>query len=1463
VEKPVALRYLFGPVESSFSNEQLQRLRAEGECLSFGGPGTDLPLQPDDSTWEQFAARLPSGWAPDFVALWLNYTVVPDFLWSAPVPLVGLAPDWNLLWHAQRRLLPRCDAVVSDAPGVILMGHHGIRHALPGVLFGCPDSFLTQPPAASERDIHILFVGNTHPAVQVERLPWLARIARLGDRWNVVVTSGVYGAEYRALLARSRIVFNRSLRGEFNQRVAETLASGALLFQEVGNREVESCLQMGRDYVAYEDATLEARLEHYLRHEEERLAIARAGQARAAEVTFTAQWRTIVGAIQGSWPTLQRRLSQRPRPTVDELLTDRVWQGLSSTSADPPLLLELESALRYQADDPTLLAGSALAHYWANRSGRAVRPEGLQHAIECLDRALRLVPGHPLLGLGLAEALAALGQREPAVLVASQTLAALDRDQPLARPFWDVPPFAPIFDHFRVQWERAAWQGGSAGLLGEVLAKREVLRWRLHGLLAELAEGEAGLEHAYEEALTRPDLPVSRATLGCALARAGRFHHALPHLRAAVLGNPWDAQALRALHGVLHEVGDGVAAGRVAQEARRLHAAAPRLLPAQPWTNSEEEIPEHRRNEPVRVVWEGAFRAAHSLALVNHNLTDRLGVLGHSIARLPAGPEDAPARQASAESSGTEVEVHVSHFWPARTTPPEKGRWVFYQPWEFGSIPRLWVETLAPRVDEFWVPSHFVRDCCLQGGLHPDLVHVVSPGTDPQRFHPDAEPTLLPGRRAFAFLFVGATIHRKGIDLLLEAYARAFRPDEDVCLVIKDVAARTVYRGQTAEGLIQRYQSSGRTAPILHLTDDWTDERLAGLYAACDCLVLPYRGEGFGLPIIEAMATARPVIVPAHGPALEICAEDTAYFVPARTVRLPEAKVGDLELVAPGWFGEVDVDSLRATLRHVHDHRDEARARGQVGRARVLGRWTWDHSVAAVERRLRVLAERPARRQGRSASGRPWLECTSPPLLETIPTDLLLRARQAKVTLCLIVRNEETNLRACVEPLLDLFDEIIINDTGSTDGTVPLAKSLGSKVKVIENRWQDSFSVARNQCLEAAAGDWIFWMDADDRLDAENIQKLAHLFASLKPEMVGYTMRCLCLPDQERGQATLVDHLRLFPNRPGVRWEFRVHEQILPALNEQGAQHCWTDIVIHHTGYQDPALRRRKLDRDRALLELELRDRPDHPYALFNLGSILQELGQHRQAIPVLRRSLERSDPGDSIVRKLYALLAGSHRALGERDVALSACRAGLRLIPDDSELLFLQGQTQLESGDAAGAVRSLLALVEGQPALHFGSRDPSLRGQRGRQLLAEALASAGDAAGAEEQYRRVLGENPTAVGAWRGLGRLLIQQGRWLDVERAAAELERLGDEVGNAIVLGRSLLARKEFAAARTLLEGTVGRHPAAVGAWVTLSYVLLQEGRDLRAAEGVLLKILELDPGDDEARSNLNVLRRSLRR
>ena len=470
-------RYLFGPVTADFADQNLRRQRTSGECLTFDPAGaTDLAIRPG-GTWTAVTERLPPGWQPDFVALYLPYTVIPECLWSAPVPRIGLAADWNLLWHDYRRSLPACDLILTDVAGVEVMAREGIAHAQAFNIFGCERAYLEPPLEEKPRDIDVLFVGNLHPAVQRERLPWLGRLARLGDHRRVAIHTGVFGAEYRDLLRRARIVFNRSIRGECNRRAFEAAATGALLFQEAGNLETPAYFTDRRECVYYDNDNLLDLLEYYLDHEDERLAIAEAAHRRAAHYSFEDQWQTFIESK--AWKIQTRRQGEEE--------TRR--KAPVPTSLSPCLPLSLSSCLPFSLS-PALPRNEAIEH-------------------------------------------------------ARRTLALIDRGDPISPATLDGGAYPPAFDFFRVEWERAAWTN-AGDPRREADAKRQLLRWRLHSLLAELTQETA---HYYEAALARPDLAPTQAALGCALARSGRLPDAVAHLRQALEQNPFDVQAARSLQG--------------------------------------------------------------------------------------------------------------------------------------------------------------------------------------------------------------------------------------------------------------------------------------------------------------------------------------------------------------------------------------------------------------------------------------------------------------------------------------------------------------------------------------------------------------------------------------------------------------------------------------------------------------------------------------------------------------------------------------------------------------------------------------------------------------------------------------------------------------------------------------------------------------------------------------------------
>ena len=259
------------------------------------------------------------------------------------------------------------------------------------------------------------------------------------------------------------------------------------------------------------------------------------------------------------------------------------------------------------------------------------------------------------------------------------------------------------------------------------------------------------------------------------------------------------------------------------------------------------------------------------------------------------------------------------------------------------------------RVDEVWEYSRSVRDCYLEAGVPPEQAHVIPLGVDPEVFRPGLDPLPLASGPSICFLFVRGTIFRKGIDLLLTAFTRAFQPADNVGLVIKDMGSKSFYRGQTAEAEVAELRERGY--PVEYFDRDLSETELAGLYAACVFLVHPFRGEGFALPVVEAMACGLPVIVTGAGPALDYATIETAYLIPARRGEFAECRVGDLETIGRPWLYEPDMDSLVELLKRVASDRAGARAKGMAASEHIRSHFTWKQTVDAAERRLLAVIE--------------------------------------------------------------------------------------------------------------------------------------------------------------------------------------------------------------------------------------------------------------------------------------------------------------------------------------------------------------------------------------------------------------------------------------------------------------------------------------------------------------------------
>jgi glycosyltransferase involved in cell wall biosynthesis len=339
----------------------------------------------------------------------------------------------------------------------------------------------------------------------------------------------------------------------------------------------------------------------------------------------------------------------------------------------------------------------------------------------------------------------------------------------------------------------------------------------------------------------------------------------------------------------------------------------------------------------------GSFGSSASLAAVNDGLAAGLEAGGRVVHhRSPGAPVWLPPAPG------------ISHSWPHDFTPVTGGPSVVIVPWEYGAPPADWVTQARAHADRVWVPSEYVRERFVAGGMPPGIVEVVPNGFDPARFSPDGPKVELPVRAACTFLFVGGTIWRKGVDRLTEAWAEAFGPDDDVALVIKDFGTTTWYRGQNASEQLRRFAERPDVAPVVYFDQDLPAREVASLYRSADVLVAPYRGEGFCMPALEAMACGLPVIHTGTGPTAEFVPEDAGWALAARelpvasTLRLPP-------LTGRATVQEVERESLVAALRDAANNAAGRQARSAAALT-AASAYTWEKVARRAEESLAALA---------------------------------------------------------------------------------------------------------------------------------------------------------------------------------------------------------------------------------------------------------------------------------------------------------------------------------------------------------------------------------------------------------------------------------------------------------------------------------------------------------------------------
>jgi tetratricopeptide (TPR) repeat protein len=230
--------------------------------------------------------------------------------------------------------------------------------------------------------------------------------------------------------------------------------------------------------------------------------------------------------------------------------------------------------------------------------------------------------------------------------------------------------------------------------------------------------------------------------------------------------------------------------------------------------------------------------------------------------------------------------------------------------------------------------------------------------------------------------------------------------------------------------------------------------------------------------------------------------------------------------------------------------------------------------------------------------------------------------KTAGISLCMIVKNEEKFLPQCLESVRDYVDEIIINDTGSSDRTIEIAKSYGATV--IEDLWRNDFSWSRNKSIERATRRWILFMDADEELSEDSRAALLAL-KDQSAYLDGFYTRIINRTDDYRGSGDVSHHvIRIFPNSDRIRFFGPIHEY--PALDGTGEsiEAAGCAITIIHHGYVNTIVaERNKGQRNLEILLAATQNDPDNAYHWYNLGTTAYLNKDYQLALSALTKMYE------------------------------------------------------------------------------------------------------------------------------------------------------------------------------------------------------------------------------------------------
>ncbi|MBF5045582.1 MULTISPECIES: glycosyltransferase [Myxococcaceae] len=381
--------------------------------------------------------------------------------------------------------------------------------------------------------------------------------------------------------------------------------------------------------------------------------------------------------------------------------------------------------------------------------------------------------------------------------------------------------------------------------------------------------------------------------------------------------------------------------------------------------SAERPLPPRRAEAPgPRWQLEGPFETSYSLALVNREVARALerAMPGEVALHATEGPGDyVPRPEDLAKVPDLEPlwrrggpaarpPVLLRNLYPPRVADADGQCNLLYFAWEESQVPARWVEDFNDALDGIAVPSEFVRKALIDSGTRVP-VRVVPHGVEHilreqrQRYAGDLG-------SGFRFLHVSSAFPRKGADVLLRAYGQAFSAADDVTLVLKVFPNP---HNDVPEQLARLRAARADFPRVVLINEDLPAGMMLDLYQRANAFVAPTRGEGFGLPMAEAMLLGVPVITTSWGGQADFCTPETAWLVGCKPAR-SGSHIGQLGSL---WL-EPDEASLVQQLREVRGaSKAQLERRVRAAKAVASEQLTWTRCAEGLRDFAEQLQARP------------------------------------------------------------------------------------------------------------------------------------------------------------------------------------------------------------------------------------------------------------------------------------------------------------------------------------------------------------------------------------------------------------------------------------------------------------------------------------------------------------------------